>query len=257
VALLPLPPLIDPCLSDCGGSTDAFGSFGGHFTARLVYSLGLEIRLSPFLDSNGEPPMKRAFLASLAIFALSLYAAAQSASEKPAGQQQQAPPQATDLSAKVPAARPDDVKSIDSMLAALYGVISGPAGERDWNRFRSLFLPQARLTSATKRPDGTWRIHAMGVEDYAKGAGDYFAQHGFFESAIVNRIQTFGNVSQVFSSYESRHAAAEAPFARGINSIQMLYDGHRWWIVSILWDEERGDNPLPREFAAGSSGDQK
>jgi hypothetical protein len=202
--------------------------------------------------------MKRALLASLSIFALSLSVAAQSTSEKPATNQQQAPPQAAaDLFAKVPPARPEDVKSIDSMLAALYGVISGPAGERDWNRFRSLFLPQARLTAATKRPDGTSRIRPMGVEDYAKGAGDYFAQHAFYENPIVSRVQTFGNVSQVFSSYESRHAAGEAPFARGINSIQMLYDGSRWWIVSILWDEERGDNPLPKEFAAKPSGDQK
>ena len=202
--------------------------------------------------------MKRALLGSLATFALLFFVAAQSTSEKPATKQQQAPPQAgADLSAKVPAARPDDVKSIDSILVALYNVISGPAGQRDWDRFRSLFLPQARLTSATKRADGTWRIHPMSVDDYVKGAGDYFAQHGFFESPIVNRVQSFGNISQVFSSYESRHAAAEAPFARGINSIQLLNDGSRWWIVSILWDEERSDNPLPKEFAAKSSADQK
>jgi hypothetical protein len=164
---------------------------------------------------------------------------------------------APDLSAKVPPPHPDDVKSIDSILVALYGVISGPAGQRDWDRFRSLFLPQARLTAATKRPDGTWRIHAMSVDDYVKGAGDYFAEHGFFEGPIVNRVQSFGNISQVFSSYESRHAAGEAPFARGINSIQLLNDGSRWWIVSILWDEERSDNPLPKEFAAKPPGEQK
>jgi len=97
----------------------------------------------------------------------------------------------------------------------------------------------------------------MSVEDYAKGAGSYFAQHAFFESPIVNRVQTFGNVSQVFSSYESRHAPGEAPFARGINSIQLLNDGSRWWVVSILWDQERSDNPLPKEFAAQSPGGPK
>jgi len=195
--------------------------------------------------------MRIALLAS-AMFAFSLSVCAQSSSDKVPAQQSQTPPSLSDTAAKAPLARPEDVKSIDSILSALYGVISGPPGERDWNRFRSLFLPQGRLTSATKRPDGTWRIHPMGVEDYAKGAGDYFMQHGFFESAIVNHVQTFGNVSQVFSSYESRHAAGEAPFARGINSIQLLNDGGRWWIVSILWDEERGDNPLPKEFAAKS-----
>jgi hypothetical protein len=87
------------------------------------------------------------------------------------------------------------------------------------------------------------------VEGYVTGAGGYFAQHGFFESPIVSRVQTFGNVAQVFCSYESRGAAGEAPFARGINSIQLAYDGKRWWVVSILWDEERPDNPLPKEFA--------
>jgi hypothetical protein len=79
----------------------------------------------------------------------------------------------------------------------------------------------------------------MSVEDYAKGAGSYFAKNAFYESPIVNRVETFGNVSQVFSSYESRHAPGEVPFARGINSIQLLYDGSCWWIVSILWDKER------------------
>jgi hypothetical protein len=196
-----------------------------------------------------ENPMKRALLASLAILAVSLSTSAQSPSEKPTAQQQQAPPQAADLAAKVPPPRPDDVRSIDSIMAALYGVISGPAGERDWNRFRSLFLPQARLTAATKGTDGAVRIRPMSLEDYAKGAGAYFAQHAFFESPIVNRVQSFGNITQVFSSYESRRSAGEAPFARGINSIQLLYDGSRWWIVSILWDEERADNPLPKEFA--------
>jgi hypothetical protein len=202
--------------------------------------------------------MRHALFTLPAVLALSLSAFAQSSSQKPAASQQQAPPQANaDSVAKVPPARPDDVKSIDSILTALYGVISGPAGERDWDRFRSLFLPQGRLTSATKNADGSSRVRPMSVEDYAKGAGSYFAKNAFYESPIVNRIETFGNVTQVFSSYESRHAPAEPPFARGINSIQLLYGGSRWWIVSILWDQERGDNPLPKELAAKPAGDQK
>ncbi|HKW64299.1 MAG TPA: hypothetical protein VJN89_17230 [Candidatus Acidoferrum sp.] len=200
--------------------------------------------------------MNRALLGLLATLALCFSAPAQSP-EKPSAAQQQAPQVASSASATAPAARPEDVKSIDSILTALYGVISGPAGERDWNRFRSLFLPQARLTAATKNADGSARIRPMGVEDYAKGAGSYFLQHAFFENSIVNRVETFGNITQVFSSYESRRAAAEAPFARGINSIQLLNDGTRWWIVSILWDEERPDNPLPKELAAKSSASQK
>ena len=163
-----------------------------------------------------------------------------------------APKPPDDLATQVPAPKPEDVKSIESILAALYNVISGPAGDRDWNRFRSLFLPGASLTSAGKERDGVIHVRPRTVEEYVKGAGGYFSQHGFFESPVVSRVQTFGNVAQVFCSYESRGAAGEAPFARGINSLQLAHDGRRWWIVSILWDEERPDNPLPREFAAKS-----
>jgi hypothetical protein len=196
--------------------------------------------------------MKRAFLAVAAALAISLFAAAQSSSGKAPAQQPAKPPSqqpGPDPFAGVPAAKPGDVKSIDNLLAALYDVISGPAGERDWNRFRSLFIPTAQLTSTGKAPDGSVRVHPNSVDDYASGAGGYFLKNGFFESPIVNRIQIYGNVAQVFSSYESRHAAGEAPFARGINSIQLLNDGKRWWIASIIWDSERPDNPLPQEFA--------
>jgi hypothetical protein len=182
---------------------------------------------------------------------LSMNAAAQSSAAPPAAQQQSTsprPPQ--DLFAQVPAPKPEDVKSIDSILAALYNVISGPAGDRDWNRFRSLFVPSATLTSAGKDREGNIRVRPRSVEDYVKGAGSYFSQHAFFESPIVNRVQTFGNIAHVLSSYESRNAASEAPFARGINSFELAFDGKRWWIVSILWDEERPDNPLPQELAA-------
>ncbi len=193
--------------------------------------------------------MKFAPLTLAAALAVSHFAAAQSSSEKPA-QQSAAPAQAaTDPFANVPAPKPEDVKSIDSIMLAVYDVISGPPGERDWNRFRSLFLPTARLTAATKGPDGAVRLRPMTADEYATRAGGYFLKNGFFEHPIVNRVQTFGNVAQVFSSYESRHAAGEAPFARGINSFQLLNDGKRWWVVSILWDEERPDNPLPKDFA--------
>ena len=157
-------------------------------------------------------------------------------------------PASQPLSARVPPAKPTDVNSLDSILLAVYNVISGPAGTRDWDRFRSLFIPGARLTSAQKNKDGS--IFLEDVEGYVQGAGNYFKTHGFYENAIVNRVQKFGNIAQVFSSYESRNAPNEKPFARGVNSIQLFNDGTRWWVVSILWDEETPANQLPPELAA-------
>jgi hypothetical protein len=171
-----------------------------------------------------------------------------SSSPRPTTKQEAAPNSGQDLSSRVPAPKPDDVKSLDSILRAIYDVISGPAGDRDWNRFRSLFVPEARLTSNTRRDGGPVRL--LDVEGFASGAGNYFKTHPFYESAIVNRVQRFGNIAQVFSSYESRTAPTEKPFARGVNSIQLFNDGSRWWVLSILWDEESPANPLPPELAS-------
>jgi hypothetical protein len=177
----------------------------------------------------------------------SMSRAQSSSSPRPTTKQEAAPNSGQDLSSRVPAPKPDDVKSLDSILRAIYDVISGPAGDRDWNRFRSLFVPEARLTSNTRRDGGPVRL--LDVEGFASGAGNYFKTHPFYESAIVNRVQRFGNIAQVFSSYESRTAPTEKPFARGVNSIQLFNDGSRWWVLSILWDEESPANPLPPELA--------
>jgi hypothetical protein len=87
------------------------------------------------------------------------------------------------------------------------------------------------------------------VDEFVRDAGQVFAKDPFYEKAIVNRVESFGDVSQVFSSYESRRSPADKPFERGINSIQLLNDGKRWWVLSILWDTERKGNPLPVRFS--------
>ncbi|MFZ0814484.1 MAG: hypothetical protein WAM78_03140 [Candidatus Sulfotelmatobacter sp.] len=184
-------------------------------------------------------------------FAIATIAAAQKSAPSPV---REMPPQlpmftAADLAAKVPPAKPEDVKSMDSILAAIYDVISGPAGDRDWKRFRSLFLPQARFTQVDTEPDGSKAVIAWNVDEFVRDAGLVFAKEPFYEKAIVNRPESFGDMTQVFSSYESRHSLTDKPFERGINSIQLLNDGTRWWVLSILWDTERPGNPLPAKFA--------
>ena len=157
----------------------------------------------------------------------------------------------TSASAAVAAmANPKDVASQDAILAALYDVISGPAGkQRDWNRFRSLFTAGARLIPTGVSPDGKARIRTMSPDEYATATGSRLEQSGFFEKEISRTAETYGNVTQAFSTYESRHAAVdEKPFARGINSIQLFNDGTRWWVVTIYWDSERPGNEIPARF---------
>src|SRR6266404_2813869 len=147
------------------------------------------------------------------------------------------------------AANPADVATMDSTIAALYDVISGPAGKRNWDRFRSLFAPGARLIANGVRPTGEIVSRVMTVEDYAQRNGPFFEKNGFFEREAARHTDEFANIAQVFSSYESRHAKdEEKPFQRGINSIQIMNDGKRWWIVTVFWQGEDEKNPLPDKY---------
>jgi hypothetical protein len=147
-----------------------------------------------------------------------------------------------------PEANPKDVESVDAIIAAIYNVISGPAGERDWNRFRSLFIPEGRLTAVRVGKDGKISYVMMSVEDYINRAGAHFKEQGFFESEASRKTETFGQMAHVYTTYESRNAKDAAPFARGINSIELFNDGKRWWCVSIYWDSERPGNPIPEKY---------
>lgn len=159
--------------------------------------------------------------------------------------QQQPPPTAP---ASAPAANPKDVGSLDAIVAAVYGVISGPAGDRDWDRFRSLFVPNPRLIPIHKKPDSGFSVDSLSVEDYIRVAGKYFHEKAFYESEVGRRTEMFGQMASVFTTYESRETKDGKPFVRGINNMQFFNDGTRWWCVTIFWDSERPDNPIPARY---------
>jgi hypothetical protein len=150
-----------------------------------------------------------------------------------------------------------DVDTVEHLLVSLYDVISGPAGKpRDWDRFRSLFLPDGRL--GVIRPDAPAGADQparksdavfLTPDMYVERDDPYFKTHGFFERSIANRVEEFGNLVHVWSTYESRHTAEDAtPFSRGINSIQIVHAQGRFWIASIMWDDERSGLTLPEKY---------
>lgn len=146
------------------------------------------------------------------------------------------------------AAKPGDVDSIDHVISAVYDVISGPAGPRDWNRFASLFYTGARLIPTRRDASGKVTATALTPEQYAQRGADYFVKEGFFENSVANRVESWDRIAHVWSTYESRHDKAGAPFARGINSFQLLNDGTRWWILTIYWEGEDPAHPLPEKY---------
>jgi hypothetical protein len=207
------------------------------------------------VDNDKETGMKRWTLVAVAIAVAvgGIYSARAQTVVTPAAPAAPAAP-ATAAAPAAPAsnyqARSADVESVDGIVAALYDVISGPAGKpRDWDRMRSLFAPEGRLMAVGARPDGSFVLRGMGVEDYIARNTKAFASMGFFEREAARTTETFGQIVHVFSTYESRHAAGDAkPFQRGINSIQLYNDGKRWWVVNVLWRAEDERLPLPERY---------
>ena len=156
---------------------------------------------------------------------------------------------ATALSDSIPA-DPRDVSSPEAIVAAVYDVISGPAGKkRNWDRMRTLFVPDARMIPTAKRPSGESTRRVLTVEEYIANSGPFLEKDGFFEMEIGKKTEQFGNIVHVFSTYESKRTLTdEKPFMRGINSFQLWYDGKRWWVITILWQSESKDTPIPEKY---------
>jgi hypothetical protein len=191
------------------------------------------------------------------VVVLFLAAAGAASAQTPAAAPVKLPPGAILSQANWPQPKIADVDSPEHILSALYDVISGPAHQpRDWNRMRSLFVPGARLIPVRIQP-GTPNLKTspntdvllLSIDDYIAIASAHMEADGFFEHSIHNDFARFGNIVTVWSTYESRHAEADGkPFARGINSIQLLKDGGRYWIVDVYWDSERPETPIPAKY---------
>jgi hypothetical protein len=148
-------------------------------------------------------------------------------------------------------ANPADVGSIDAIMKAVYDVISGDANQkRDWDRFRSLFHKDAKLIPTGKNPQtGVTMARFMTPEDYVQRAGPSLEKDGFHEREMARKVEQYGNIAHIFSTYHAfRKKDDKDPFMRGINSFQLLNDGKRWWVISIYWQAETPDNPIPAKY---------
>jgi hypothetical protein len=167
---------------------------------------------------------------------------------------------ATMTMAQTKEANPADVNSVDSIMKAVYDVISGDAGQkRDWERFRSLFHRDARMIPTGKNPStGAFGARAITPEQYEQSSGPYLEKEGFHEQEIGRKTEIYGNIAHVFSAYEARNKLTDKkPFLRGINSFQLINDGKRWWVMTIFWQAETPDNPIPKEYLKSDKGKRK
>ncbi|MCB9081647.1 MAG: hypothetical protein H6555_08050 [Lewinellaceae bacterium] len=148
-----------------------------------------------------------------------------------------------------------ELTTIDGTIKTLYGVISGAAGvERDWDLFAELFWPDARLNALGRDPEGKPRLMVMTVNDYVTRIGPNLTTRGFFEKEIGRVTEQYGDMTHLFSAYQSQSVADGPIIARGINSIQLVFREGRYWIVNILWESESPSNPIPKRYLKQKKG---
>jgi len=196
---------------------------------------GLLIALSVTLLAMSNP-LQILLLACTALLLMPVNGRAQA-------QGQQTPPATAS-----PQANAGDVDTIEHIISAVYDAISGPIGPRNWGRFRSLFYTDARLMPSRRDDAGKVSVFNFTLDQYIERATGVFNIEGFFEAQVSNRIEVWDHIAHVWSTYESRHAKGEKPFARGINSFQLFNDGTRWWVLTIYWEVESAGHPLPEKY---------
>jgi hypothetical protein len=158
-------------------------------------------------------------------------------------------PKPAPVSVPALAARPEDVATIDGIVNAFYEVVSGPAGQpRQWGRDRSLYVADVRFVAMSEGKDGKPVARVQSHQQFVDSSDAALVRDGFEEREIHRVMKRFGNIAHVFSTYETRRGPDGPWGERGINSLQLFWDGKRWWIASAIWDEERKDNPIPAEY---------
>lgn len=145
----------------------------------------------------------------------------------------------------------DDLTTVNGIIYTLYDVISGPVGaERNWNLFRSLFAENARMYIAVPDKNKGSILKSITPEEYAERNKTRLADIGFNEDELYRITNTYGAGTQIFSTFEShftnRDGAQE--ITKGINNIQLYFDGERYFILSVFWDANAKNIEVPERY---------
>lgn len=144
----------------------------------------------------------------------------------------------------------DDVSTLDGIMKAYYDVVTIKKGEKiSHERDSLLHIPGALVGNVVAEKNNRVSLSYNSLKDWHKISDPQVEKTGFYEAEIGRKVEIFGGVYHVWSTYESRYESAGKVIDRGINSIELYFDGNRFWIITWVFDAERpGNNPIPAEY---------
>ena len=144
-------------------------------------------------------------------------------------------------------ANPSDVATIDGLIDAYYAVVNVPPGSPgQWDRDRTLYVPWIHFVSIHDGKDGPEVTSWTHPEFVA--ATEPLLKAGFQERELKRRVSRYGNIAHVESSYETRSGTDNPKVSRGVNFLELFFDGTRWWVASAVWQGESPRTPISVEL---------
>lgn len=150
-------------------------------------------------------------------------------------------------------ADPSDVSTLDGIIKAFYESVSFSSGSQpNFRRFRTLFHPQGMVVPS--KVDKMMPQSVLDIDSFIKNSVENIVltgmeRKGSIVGEIARRTLTFGNIAHIFSTFQTKNKQEETkPQQRGVYSIQMIRESHRWWVISLIWETERQDMPLPKAY---------
>jgi len=131
----------------------------------------------------------------------------------------------------------DNVGTLDGIIKAYYDVVSVKKGEKvSYERDSLLHVPNVRVASAGMDANGKPYLTYSSLQEYHRSSDAYMEKSGFYEKEIARKVQNIRNIYHVWSSYESRNSPDGRVIAQGVNSIELYFDGKRFWILGWFYD---------------------
>jgi len=140
---------------------------------------------------------------------------------------------------------PEEARSIETIIPALYKIVSGKAGsQKNWPLLKRLNSKNSTITPVFHDENGKMQAEPKTVDEFIELNETIFREQDFYEREIARKTFVFGHMATVMSQYESRKSPKSYPYAWGVNSFQLLNDGRRWCVISITWDSDNQNHRL-------------